>query len=101
MLYIQQTSVAAYGAQAYEPAVKGNGKKAVIPAQASSAPRSEQVELSDTSRNLNTVRDAIKALPDIRIPMVEAIKEKIKHNGYPIESALYKAVEKMVAGKMI
>jgi len=40
-------------------------------------------------------------MPEVRIPSVEKIKEKIAKNGYPIESSLYKAVEKMVNNKTI
>jgi hypothetical protein len=99
MINIQQISVAAYGAQTYEPTAKGSGKKVVTPAP--SAPRSEQVELSNASLSLNKVRDAIAALPEVRIPLVEEIRQKIKYNGYPMESAFYKAVQKMVANNVI
>lgn len=99
MINIQQIQMAAYGTQTYEPTVKGSGKKAVT--QTQSPPPSEQVELSDASMSMNKIRDAIKALPDVRIPLVDEIKQKIKFNGYPIESAFYKSVAKLVADNVI
>jgi anti-sigma28 factor (negative regulator of flagellin synthesis) len=89
---------AAYGAKPYQSSSKSNRKEA--PEKSAAVPK-EQVELSDLSKNIRTVTDAISDLPDIRIEIVEQIKTKIKYNGYPIESNMYKAIEKMVNDKVI
>ena len=44
---------------------------------------------------------AARQNPDIRLQVVEEIKQKIKYNGYPIESNLYKAVEKLIADRVL
>jgi flagellar biosynthesis anti-sigma factor FlgM len=93
-----QSVAAAYGAKPYEPAAK-SGKKAAP--EKSAAVQSEQVELSDTSLNLQKLRDNVAAVPDVRLAIVEEIKTKIKYNGYPLESNLYKAMEKMIQNKVI
>jgi len=84
----------AYGAQLYSPVAK-SGKKTAAPEQ-SAAAQNEQVEISEESLSLQKVKDKLAEVPEIRIELVEQIKTKIKLNGYPIESNLYKAVEKMV-----
>ncbi|MBN2037621.1 MAG: flagellar biosynthesis anti-sigma factor FlgM [Chitinispirillaceae bacterium] len=100
MIPIQQISSAAYGVQSYKPAVaKDAGKDAAPPK--SSAVSSEQVELSDASVNLKKLRDIVESTPDVRLKVVEEIKLKIKYNGYPIESNLYKAVEKLIDNKVV
>jgi flagellar biosynthesis anti-sigma factor FlgM len=100
MIHIQQISSAAYGVQSYKPAfTKGAGKDAAPPK--SSAVSGEQVELSDASANLKKLRDIVESTPDVRLKVVEEIKLKIKYNGYPIESNLYKAVEKLIADKVV
>jgi hypothetical protein len=55
----------------------------------------ENIELSDNSVNLKKIHDAIVAMPEIRIPAVEKIKERIKNNDYPIENHFNKALERM------
>jgi flagellar biosynthesis anti-sigma factor FlgM len=99
MINIQQISSAAYGVQTFKPAAKNAGKESTPPKP--SAVPGEQVELSDASVNLKKLRDVVDATPDIRIKLVEEIKQKIKYNGYPIESNLYKAVEKLIADRII
>ncbi len=89
---------AAYGAKPFEPIAK-SGKKAAP--EKSAAVQSEQVEFSDTSLNLQRITEVVNATPEVRIEMVEEIKTKIKHNGYPLESNLYKAVEKLLNDKVI
>ena len=100
MTNIRNISTAAYGVQAYEPSSKADGKKTATPVKASVV-KQEQVELSDTARSLKLVKDAIDAIPEVRIKKVEEIKEKIKYNGYPIETNMYKAVEKLLANNVI
>jgi anti-sigma28 factor (negative regulator of flagellin synthesis) len=98
MTNIQNIS-AAYGVQAYEPSLKADGKKPSPPK--TSAVKHEQVELSDASISLNKLKEVVNAIPDVRIQKVEEIKQKIKYNGYPIETAMYKAVEKLIAHKVV
>jgi flagellar biosynthesis anti-sigma factor FlgM len=99
MTNIQNISAAAYGVQAFEPSQKGEAKKSAPPK--SPAVKQEQVELSDASISLKKVKDAVDALPDVRIAKVEEIKQRIKYNGYPIETSMYKAVEKLVANQIV
>jgi anti-sigma28 factor (negative regulator of flagellin synthesis) len=88
----------AYGAKPYQSSSKSGRKEA--PEKSAAVPK-EQVELSDVSQNIRAVTDTIADLPDIRLEVVEQIRTKIKYNGYPIESSLYKAIEKMVNDKVI
>ncbi|KMQ51181.1 hypothetical protein CHISP_1887 [Chitinispirillum alkaliphilum] len=62
----------------------------------SAAVRTENVEISETSLSMQKLREEVNAQPEIRIQMVEEIKHKIKHNGYPLETNLYKALENLV-----
>jgi hypothetical protein len=89
---------AAYGAKPYEPVAK-SGKKAT-PEKSVAVPK-EQVELSDTSLNLQKLGEIIDSTPEVRIPLVEEIQKKIKYNSYPIESNFYKALEKMKLNEVI
>ena len=100
MINIQQISSAAYGVQSYKPAAVKSAGKEPTPPKPSAAP-SEQVELSDASVNLKKLRDIVDVTPEIRIAVVEEIRQKIKFNGYPIESNAYKAIEKLIADKGI
>lgn len=89
---------AAYGAKPFESTVKSGNKAA--PAKMA-AVQSEQVEFSEASQSLQKLTEMVNSIPDVRIRLVEEIKNKIKHNGYPLESNVYKAVEKMVQDKTI
>jgi len=92
-----KSAIAAYGAKPYEPVAK-SGKKAA-PEKSAAVPK-EQVEISDTSLNMQKLREVIDSTPDVRIPLVEEIQEKIKYNSYPIESNFYKALEKIIYNKL-
>ena len=83
----------AYGAQSFGNTAR-SGKK--VAPEKTVAVQGENVKFSDTSLSLKRLQDTIKAKPEIRIQLVEEIKFKIKHNGYPLETNLYKAVEKLV-----
>ena len=89
-----------YGAIAYDPGSK-NGKKpdpaAVKPVKQSS----EVVALSDTSINLQKVKEAVYKAPEIRIAIVEKIKEKIKNNDYPIDSKVDSILERLKKNKIL
>jgi anti-sigma28 factor (negative regulator of flagellin synthesis) len=88
----------AYGAKPYQGSSKSSRKEA--PEKSAAVPK-EQVELSDTSQNIRSLSDTISILPDVRLEVVEQIRTKIKYNGYPLESNLYKAIEKLVDDKVI
>ena len=89
---------AAYGAIPYQSSSKSSKKEA--PEKSAAVPK-EQVEISDISKNLKTVKESVGDLPDVRLEIVEQIRNKIKYNGYPIESNMYKAIEKLVSEKII
>jgi anti-sigma28 factor (negative regulator of flagellin synthesis) len=87
-----------YGAMAYDPSSK-NGKK---PDQAKTVVKSaEVVAFSDTSLNMQKVKEAVYKAPDIRIAIVEKIKEKIKNDDYPIDSKMDTVLERMRKEKII
>lgn len=88
----------AYGAKPYQNSIKSSRKEA--PDKSAAVPK-EQVELSDTSKTVQLVSDTTSELPEVRLELVEQIKTKIKYNGYPLESNLYKAIESLVENKII
>ena len=89
---------AAYGAKPFESVVKTDKKAA--PEKAAAAP-TEQVEFSDASLSMQKLKEIMNQVPDVRIKVVEEIKTKIKYNGYPLESNLYKAIEGMISNKIL
>jgi anti-sigma28 factor (negative regulator of flagellin synthesis) len=89
---------AAYGAKPLESVGKTDKKAA--PEKTAAAP-TEQVEFSDASLSMQKLKEIINEIPDVRIKVVEEIKTKIKHNGYPLETNLYKAMENMVSNKVL
>ena len=89
---------AAYGAKPFESVGKTDKKAA--PEKTAAAP-TEQVEFSDASISMQKLKEIITEIPDVRIKVVEEIKTKIKHNGYPLETNLYKAMENMVSNKVL
>lgn len=88
----------AYQAQAYEAVIK-TGKK-TAPAKEPASGK-EQVELSESSLNLHKVKEAVNAAPDIRLPIVEAIKKRIANNDYPIPTHTDKALDIMIKFKIL
>jgi anti-sigma28 factor (negative regulator of flagellin synthesis) len=89
---------AAYGAKPLEATVK-SGRKAA-PEKMAAVP-SEQVEFSEASQSLQKLTEVVDSIPEVRIKLVEEIKLKIKHNGYPLESNFYKAMEKILKENII
>ena len=94
---------AAYGAKPFDSTVK-NGKKAAP--EKTAAAQSEQVELSNESIRMQKVsmqklNEIIESTPNVRIKVVEEIRTKIKYNGYPLESNIYKAIQNMVSEKIL
>jgi flagellar biosynthesis anti-sigma factor FlgM len=81
-------------ASAYEAYAKvGTGKAA--DAGKSSAAKGEVVEISEASSSLKTVKNAIDALPEVRLDKVEEIRQQIKINNYPIENNLDESLKKL------
>ena len=94
---------AAYGTRQFDSVAK-NDKRAAP--QKKPAAQSEQVEISDESVKLQRLsmeklNEIIEKTPDVRLKVVEDIQLKIKYNGYPIESNIYKAIEKLVDNHII
>ena len=94
---------AAYGAKPLEPSAQKSRKAAP---EKTAAAQTEQVELSSASVKLQSIsmdklNAIIDATPDVRLKVVEEIRWKIKHNGYPLESNIYKAIENMATDKII
>lgn len=93
-----QHITSSYGAVGYDPSSK-NGKK---PDQAKPVVKSaEVVAFSETSLNMQKIKDAVYKAPDIRIAIVEKIKEKIKNNDYPIDSKVDSILERLRKSKII
>jgi anti-sigma28 factor (negative regulator of flagellin synthesis) len=88
----------AYQAMAYEPSTAKIKKSA--PAKPAEM-KKEQVELSEKSQNLQKVKEAVKAAPEIRIPMVEKIMERIKNNDYPIDTHLDEAINNLLKQRIL
>jgi len=65
------------------------------------AQSAEKVEISDTSKTLQVVKEAIDRLPDVRIQRVMEIKERIKKNDYPLENRLARALDLMAEAKVV
>jgi hypothetical protein len=99
MINIQNVSTSAYGAQSFQPTIKANGKTD-LPPQPIIA-KSEKVELSEASMTISRLREKIDAIPEVRIKMVEEIKQKIKENNYPYTTNLYKAMDKMLENQIL
>ncbi|NLD94350.1 MAG: flagellar biosynthesis anti-sigma factor FlgM [Fibrobacter sp.] len=93
-------ALSAYGARPIDAAVKNNSKKEA-PAKAAATVPHEQVVLSSEAQSFRKVMEAVDATPEVRIPLVEEISQKIKLNGYPFETKLYKALEKMIEAKIV
>lgn len=99
MINIQNVSTSAYGAQTLQQALKTSGKKDTSPQPPIA--KTEKVELSEASLTISRLRDKIDALPEVRIKMVEDIKQKIQQNNYPYTTNLYKAIDKMLDNKIL
>jgi hypothetical protein len=89
---------AAYGARPLNSVSKSDSKAAP---EKTTVAQNEHVEFSDTSLSMQKLKDIIDATPDVRIKVVEEIRTKIKYNGYPLESNLYKALQNMVNDKIL
>ncbi len=92
-------ALSAYGVKSFESTAKSSKKQA--PEKTATPVPREQVELSEASQTFQKIQEAIDNSPEVRIPIVEEIKQKIKYNGYPIETKLYKALEKMIDTKVV
>ena len=80
---------------------KVNGGKSPADKGKGTATNSEVVEISSASSEFKTVKDAVDALPEIRIEKVEEIKRKIKINDYPVESRLDDSLKELWSSRII
>jgi len=88
----------AYQVMAYDsPAAKIKKHPPAKPAEV----KKEQVELSENSPNLQKVKEAVEAAPEIRIPIVEKIMERIKNNDCPINTHLDEAINNLLKQKRL
>ena len=90
--------LSAYGAQVQGVQESKSGK---AESRKPAAPAGEKVQLSDTSKSLQNVRDAIKKMPDTRVELVVEIKRRVKGGSYPLEQNLDKAIEQMIREKVL
>jgi anti-sigma28 factor (negative regulator of flagellin synthesis) len=88
----------AYEPPAYEPAPKSDKKNENAKTLGVSK---ESVELSAASVNLQKIKEAVEKAPDIRIPMVEKIREKIKTNHYPVDLTLDTVLERLQKNRIL
>jgi flagellar biosynthesis anti-sigma factor FlgM len=73
---------------------KPEGKKAA-------APQGEKVQLSDASKSAQSVRDAVRKMPDTRVELVVEIKRKVTSGTYPLASSLNAAIDRMIREKVL
>ncbi|MCU0609042.1 MAG: hypothetical protein MUF22_04655 [Chitinispirillaceae bacterium] len=73
----------------------GKGQGSVSSAKVSG----DSVEISKTAQHLNAPAKPASTdpFPDLKIPAVEKLIEKIKNNGFPYESTFYKAMHRIAA----
>ena len=88
-----------YGASGYEPGPK-NSKKPDVAAKPIKT-SGEVVAFSDASLNMQKVKDAVYKAPEIRIAIVEKIKEKIKNNEYPIDLKAKSTLDILLKNKIL
>jgi hypothetical protein len=101
MINIQNVSASAYGTQSLQPTLKASGKTDPPPQMQILGGNTEKLELSDASITISRLREKIDAIPEVRIQMVEEIKQKIKQNDYPYTTNLYKAIDNMLESKIL
>jgi hypothetical protein len=58
--------------------------------------KGDSVELSAAALNMKKAQDEFDSSPEVRIRVVEELKQKIHYNGYPYKSDFYKSVEKLL-----
>ena len=90
--------IQAYGAR---PLDTTNGRARQVKDERPVSTPSAQVSISDTSRELKMVREAMDKEPEIRIPLVEELQAKIKNNDYPIQNRMAHTLEKMFEARIL
>ena len=77
-----------------------NGSKKSSDTKKGITSREESLELSkeglSASKETKKLEKVVEAAPDIRIPLVEELRAKIRSNDYPIEGNLDELVRKML-----
>lgn len=61
----------------------------------------EKVEISDESVSFRAVREKVDRTPDIRADKVGEAKKKVFYFGYPLDSDLVNAIEKLLERRII
>jgi hypothetical protein len=99
MFMVIQSIANAYQTKAtYDRNVAKTGK--IDPAKGKET-STESVELSSSSVILQKVKEKLQSAPEIRIPLVEKIIERIKNNDYPISRHIDDAIDKMLDGRIL
>lgn len=63
--------------------------------------KSEKVEISNQSSQLQNLKTVVANTDDIRLSVVKIIKARIKSNDYPIENNLDEMVKKMIQNNIL
>jgi len=63
--------------------------------------KSEKVEISNQSSQLQNLKTIVAHTDDIRLSVVKIIKARIKSNDYPIENNLDEMVKKMIQNNVL
>lgn len=63
--------------------------------------KTEKVEISNQSSELQKVKAVLDEIPEIRIEIVKKIKMRIKSNDYPIENNLNQVLKKMIQSSIL
>ncbi len=65
-----------------------------VPAQKNA--KTEKVEISNQSSELQKVKMVLDKVPEVRLEVVKRIKMRIKNNDYPIENNLNQVLKNMI-----
>ncbi|MFW6245431.1 MAG: flagellar biosynthesis anti-sigma factor FlgM [Fibrobacterota bacterium] len=88
---------ASYRAHQLASAVKSRTKTDVVKSDSAK----EKVEISDDSLSIGVVRKKVDQTPEIRADKVREAKKKVFYYGYPLDSDLVNAIEKLLERRII
>ncbi len=88
----------AYGAISYDPSSQKGKKQDQAKPPLNSG---EVVAFSETSLNMQKIKEAVYKAPEIRIPIVEEIKKKIENNEYPIDLKAKSALDRLINDQIV
>lgn len=63
--------------------------------------KTEKVEISPESSEMQTVKSALDEISDIRLEVVKKIQARIKNNDYPIENNLNAVLKEMIQSHIL